>query len=145
LCEAGLLPGVLLTNANMKFASKFIHVKVQSSHNFFTKHMAMDTVIHCPVAHFDGNYFADQETIDSLEKHNQVVFRYCSADGEVDARNPVTNFNGSINAIAGVSNREGNVVGFMPHPERAVEALVSNGWDIAARPLISGVVSSAAL
>jgi phosphoribosylformylglycinamidine synthase I len=139
LCEAGLLPGVLLTNASLKFASKFIHIKVQSNNNFFTKDMAVGSVIHCPVAHFDGNYFADEKTVEELENNNQVVFSYCNASGKIDAADPQINFNGSIHAIAGISNRDGNVVGFMPHPERAVEEIVSNGWGNTAAPLINAL------
>jgi phosphoribosylformylglycinamidine synthase I len=126
LCESGLLPGVLLQNKTQKFASKFINIKVDSNKSFFTKNCKVGDVITCPVAHFDGNYFADSETLKKIEDNNQVVFRYCSADGVVDANDATSNFNGSVNAIAGVSNEKGNVVGFMPHPERAAEKNV--GW-----------------
>lgn len=126
LCEAGLLPGVLLQNRTQKFASKIITMKVESQNSFFTSHVDVGTLIDCPVAHFDGNYFADAETVLSLEKNNQVIFRYCSPEGAVDPENTETNFNGSINAIAGITNAKGNVVGLMPHPERASESLVGS-------------------
>lgn len=124
LCEAGLLPGVLLQNAHMKFNSLFVNMKVERVKTPFTSHMKKGSVITCPVAHFDGNYFADAETVNRIEGEGQVVFRYCAADGSVDPSNRAWNINGSVNAIAGVSNEAGNVVGLMPHPERAVEALV---------------------
>lgn len=124
LCEAGLLPGVLLQNAHMRFNSLFIHMKIENVKTPFTKHMEKGNIITCPVAHFDGNYFADPETIKRIEGEGQVVFRYCSSDGKVDYNNREWNINGAMHAIAGISNDAGNVVGLMPHPERSVEKLV---------------------
>ena len=113
-------------NATMKFASRFMHMKVEGQNNFFTKDIKKDLVINCPVAHFEGNYFAPPETIKELEKKGQVVFRYCDKNGVVDPKNKESNFNGSVKAIAGVQNIEGNVVGFMPHPERVAEAITGS-------------------
>jgi phosphoribosylformylglycinamidine synthase I len=124
LCEAGLLPGALLENVGRQFLSRFVHIRVSSNKSFFTNGLSEGSVITCPIAHFQGNYFADSATLSELEKQGQVVFRYCSGDGEVDPANRASNVNGSLNAIAGICNREGNVVGLMPHPERATEKLI---------------------
>ena len=124
LCESGLLPGVLLQNVRRKFLSQFVDIKVENTSTPFTKALEVGSVINCPIAHFEGNYFADSDTIRSLEDNNQVIFRYCSGDGEVDSSSLVSNPNGSINSIAGISNEEGNVVGMMPHPERAIQDVI---------------------
>lgn len=124
LCEAGLLPGALLENVGRRFLSQFVHIRVEPSQAFFTQGVAAGSVITCPIAHFQGNYFADAETLRELEQHRQVVFRYCTGEGEVRGDDRTVNVNGSCHSIAGVSNRAGNVVGLMPHPERAVEALI---------------------
>ncbi|MCB9029678.1 MAG: phosphoribosylformylglycinamidine synthase subunit PurQ [Deltaproteobacteria bacterium] len=124
LCEAKLLPGALLRNINRKFLSQFVHIKLENDQLPFTKNMKSGDVITCPIAHGEGNYFADAETIERIEKDGHVVFRYCDAEGKVDSENRVSNPNGSINSIAGICNPTGNVVGFMPHPERSVEEIV---------------------
>lgn len=121
LCETGLLPGALLANTQRKFLSQFLHMKVENTKTPFTAKTTKGQIINCPVAHFEGNYFNDAEGIKRLEGEGQVVFRYCSAEGEVDAQNLKFNPNGAINAIAGICNAQGNVVGLMPHPERAAE------------------------
>jgi phosphoribosylformylglycinamidine synthase I len=123
LCEAGLLPGVLLENVGRRFLSRFVHLKVESTNSFFTSGMSKGDLIACPIAHFQGNYFADPSTISDLEANNQVIFRYCSSSGERRDSDRDVNVNGSINSIAGITNTTGNVVGLMPHPERAVEML----------------------
>lgn len=123
LCEAGLLPGVLLENVGRRFLSRFVHVRVDSEHSFFTKGLAQGSVITCPIAHFQGNYFADADTIKQLEANNQVVFRYCDQNGKRADDDRNVNVNGSLHSIAGITNTTGNVVGLMPHPERAVELL----------------------
>ncbi|GEO83194.1 MULTISPECIES: phosphoribosylformylglycinamidine synthase subunit PurQ [Alphaproteobacteria] len=112
LLEAGLLPGALMRNASLKFVCKEIKLEVVNADTAFTRAYAKGQIIRCPVAHHDGNYFADQETLKAIEGNGQVVFRY--ADG--------TNPNGSINDIAGVINAKGNVLGMMPHPENLIEA-----------------------
>lgn len=124
LCEAGLLPGVLLENVGRRFLSRFINMRVESTTSFFTQGLTPGAVITCPIAHFQGNYFAEPSTLEELESHGQVVFRYCDATGEVSPHDITVNVNGSCRAIAGISSRNGNVVGLMPHPERAVEALI---------------------
>lgn len=124
LCEAGLLPGVLLENVGRRFLSRFINMRVESTASFFTQGLTLGAVITCPIAHFQGNYFAEPATLEELESHGQVVFRYCDATGEVSPHDVTVNVNGSCRAIAGISSRNGNVVGLMPHPERAVEALI---------------------
>lgn len=123
LCESGLLPGVLLENVGRRFLSRFIHMRVESTTSFFTAGLLKGAVITCPIAHFQGNYFADPETIQELEAHGQVVFRYCDEAGQQRDTDPTVNVNGSVHSIAGITNQRGNVVGLMPHPERAVELL----------------------
>ncbi len=118
LCESGLLPGVLLRNRSLLFSSKHVNIRVEHADSKFTNASAAGDILSIPIAHGEGNYFADAETIASLEEHGQIVFRYCDVFGEVsDESNP----NGSINNIAGIVNRNGNVMGMMPHPERACE------------------------
>jgi phosphoribosylformylglycinamidine synthase I len=123
LCEAGLLPGVLLENVGLRFLSRFVHIRVDSSQSFFTQGLVPGSVITCPIAHFQGNYFADADTIQQLEANQQVVFRYCDQTGQRADGDRNVNVNGSRNSIAGITNATGNVVGLMPHPERAVELL----------------------
>ena len=118
LTEAGLLPGALMRNASLKFVCRNIHLKVEACGLAFTRGYAQDAVISTPVAHHDGNYFADEATLDRLEGEGRVAFRYCDAAGNPDER---ANPNGSLEHIAGVCNLEGNVVGIMPHPERSCE------------------------
>lgn len=112
LLEAGLLPGALMRNSSLKFVCKEIKLEVANADTDFTRAYAKGQIIRCPVAHHDGNYFADAETLKAIEGNGQVVFRY--AEG--------TNPNGSINDIAGVMNEKGNVLGMMPHPENLIEA-----------------------
>lgn len=124
LCEAQLLPGALLQNIEMKFLSRFVTLKVENTKTAFTRKYKKDDLITCPIAHGEGNYFADSETVKRLEGEGRVVFRYCDKDGNVDPSNRETNPNGALNAIAGICSEKGNVVGLMPHPERACEELV---------------------
>jgi len=124
LCEAGLLPGALLQNIGMKFLSQFVQLKVENNKTPFTRAIKPGSIITCPIAHFEGNYFADSDTIKSLEDKGQVVFRYCGKNGEVDFDNREINPNGSCHSIAGICNQKGNVVGLMPHPDRAAESLI---------------------
>ena len=112
LVEAGLLPGALMRNASLKFVCKEIKLEVANADTDFTRAYAKGQIIRCPVAHHDGNYFANAETLKAIEGNGQVAFRY--ADG--------TNPNGSVNDIAGVINTRGNVIGMMPHPENLIEA-----------------------
>lgn len=120
-CESGLLPGVLMRNARLKFICRDIFLKVERSDTAFTRGYNAGQVIRVPTAHGEGNYTADAETIARLEGEGRVVFRYVAPDG---SRDPAFNVNGSTNAIAGILNESGNVLGMMPHPENHVEAAV---------------------
>ena len=119
LLEAGLLPGAMVRNDRIKFVSRLVPVRVEQTDTPFTGACASQQVLHMPVAHGEGNYYADPETLAALETNRQVVFRYADAAGGVT---PASNINGSLNNIAGICNRQRNVVGLMPHPERATEA-----------------------
>jgi phosphoribosylformylglycinamidine synthase I len=123
LCEAGLLPGVLQRNAGMRFVCRQVHIRVETTVTPFTAAAKTGQVLQLPIAHGDGNYFCDQETLADLERDHQVVFRYTTPEGREDA---AANPNGSLANIAGVCNRERNVMGLMPHPERAVEAVLGS-------------------
>jgi phosphoribosylformylglycinamidine synthase len=120
ITEAGLLPGVLLRNASLKFVCKNVGLKVETSQSLFTSQYEQGQVLSIPVAHHDGNYFADEKTLDELEANGQVAFRYCGPDGEFGGEH---NPNGSARNIAGIFNRTKNVLGLMPHPENAIEPL----------------------
>jgi phosphoribosylformylglycinamidine synthase len=123
LTEAGLLPGALLRNKNMKFICETVTVRVENANTPFTNLCREGQVLNIPIAHGDGNYYVDEETLREMEKNNQIVFRYCNPDGQVvEGQNP----NGSLKNIAGICNRERNVLGMMPHPERCVEKVMNN-------------------
>lgn len=113
ITEAGLLPGVLVRNKDLRFVCRQVKLKVENNQTFFTNKVAKGTVVSCPVAHGEGNYICDPETLKRLEGENRVVFRY--ADG--------TNPNGALNDIAGIMNESGSVIGMMPHPENMIEPL----------------------
>ena len=119
LCEAGLLPGVLMRNAGLKFICREMCLRVERSDTPFTRGYNAGQVIRVPSAHGEGNYTADKDTLARLEGEGRVVFRYTAPDGTLD---PAWNFNGAANAIAGILNERGNVLGMMPHPENHVEA-----------------------
>lgn len=121
LCESGLLPGVLMRNAHLKFVCREVFLKVENTKTPFTTSYKQNQIVNLPVAHHDGNYFADEATLDALEQNNQIVFRYCDEKGNVA---PEANPNGSQASIAGICNKKGNVLGMMPHPERHAEALL---------------------
>lgn len=121
LVEAGLLPGVLLRNNSLKFVCKFVHLRVENSNTRFTNQTTQGDILTLPIAHGEGNYFTDDETLRRLEGNNQVIFRYCTGSGKTtDEANP----NGSLSNIAGIINERGNVLGMMPHPERAADPLL---------------------
>ena len=134
LCEAGLLPGVLMRNKALKFICRDVFLKVERSGSPFTRGYNAGQVIRVPVAHGEGNYVADGETLARLEGEGRVLFRYVSPQGE---RDPAWNLNGATNAIAGIVNERGNVLGMMPHPENHVESAlgVTDG-----RGLFAGLV-----
>ena len=120
-CEAGLLPGVLMRNSQLRFICRDVYLRVERSDTPFTCGYNAGQVIRVPVAHGEGNYIADGETIARLEGDGRVLFRYASPDGMVD---PDWNHNGAMNAIAGIVNERGNVLGMMPHPENHVEDIM---------------------
>jgi phosphoribosylformylglycinamidine synthase len=118
LCEAHMLPGALLRNRDLKFHCEHVHVRVEQTSTPFTAAATRGQVLKLPIAHGEGNYYADPETVAKLEATGRVVFRYCDPSGRViEGANP----NGSLNSIAGICNEQRNVVGLMPHPERACE------------------------
>src|ERR1041384_1278660 len=121
LCEAGLLPGVLMRNAKLKFICRDVHLRVERSDTPFTRGYNAGQVIRVPVAHGEGNYEAEEETVKRLEGEGRVLYRYCSADGVVDE---ASNINGAADSIAGIVNEHGNVLGMMPHPENHVEDIM---------------------
>jgi phosphoribosylformylglycinamidine synthase len=123
LCEAGLLPGVLQRNAGTRFVCRQVHVRVETTDTPFTSSARPGQVLQIPIAHGDGNYFCDKTTLEELERNKQIVFRYTTPEGREDA---AANPNGSLANIAGICNRERNVLGLMPHPERAVEAALGS-------------------
>ena len=131
--EAGLLPGALMRNANLKFVCSDVHLKIESSQSLFTSRYQAGQVIRVPVAHAEGNYFADAETLKRIEDRGQVAFRYCTADGTTDGSG---NPNGSIHNIAGIYNDTKTVLGLMPHPENAIEPLFGG---IDGKPLFEGL------
>ncbi len=121
LCEAGLLPGVLMRNDSLQFRCRDVHLRVENVETPFTRLCAPAQVLRVPISHGEGRYFAGEATLDELEANGRVVFRYCTAEGEVT---PEANPNGSLRNIAGIINERGNVLGMMPHPERASEPLM---------------------
>jgi phosphoribosylformylglycinamidine synthase len=121
LTETGLLPGVLMRNASLKFVCRDVHLKVEQPDTVFTSRYAKDEVIRVPVAHGDGNYFADPATLDELDGEGRVVFRYVSPDGAIT---PAANPNGAQRNIAGICDRSRRILGLMPHPERLFEPLL---------------------
>ena len=121
LVESGLLPGALLTNSNLKFICKWVDLKVETN-NLFTNSFQSNSIIRMPIAHNEGRYYVSEEKLQELERNNQIVLRYSDSEGNTSMDN---NPNGSISNIAAVSNSDGNVLGMMPHPERASDSLLS--------------------
>ena len=130
LLEAGLLPGAMLRNSNLRFLCRQVHIRVESTDTPFTCAAARGQVLKIPIAHMEGNYFCDAATLSDLERHDQIIFRYTYPDGTLASkdeaaehvpREEVANPNGALDSIAGICNRDRNVLGLMPHPERAAE------------------------
>jgi phosphoribosylformylglycinamidine synthase len=121
LTEARLLPGALLRNASLSFECRWVYVRVENDQTAWTRALASGTILRLPIAHGEGRYYADPVTLEELEREGRVVFRYVESDGRVTLQ---ANPNGSLNNIAGVCNQRGNVVGLMPHPERAYDRLI---------------------
>jgi phosphoribosylformylglycinamidine synthase len=137
-CEAGLLPGALLRNASLKYVCEQRHLRVETADSRFTASYAKGQVIRVPIAHGEGRYVADDATLDRLEAEDRVAFRYVGADGGSDDR---SNPNGSLRDVAGILSEGRNVLGMMPHPERAVEPLVGSGDGLA---LFESIVAAVA-
>ena len=136
LTETGLLPGALMRNANLKFICKDVHLRVENNGTPFLSGYETGAVMTVPVAHHDGNYFADDATLDALDGEGRVAMRYCGLDGAVtEDHNP----NGSQRNIAGIYNKRGTILGMMPHPEDAVEALLGG---IGGKPLFDGLTGA---
>jgi phosphoribosylformylglycinamidine synthase I len=123
LTEAGLLPGVLLRNKSLLFICKYLNLRVENADTKFTSQCKSGEILEIPIAHGDGNYFTDPDTLKRLEDNRQVLFRYCDRSGSVTEK---TNPNGSLNNIAGIINEKGNVLGMMPHPERASDPVLNH-------------------
>jgi phosphoribosylformylglycinamidine synthase subunit PurQ / glutaminase len=123
LTEVGLLPGALMRNEHLRFISRDVYLRTEETDTPFTSKLEKGFVMRVPIAHGEGNYFADDDVLDSLERNGQVVFRYCDKDGRVTRD---ANPNGSARNIAGICNRERNILGMMPHPERCSEPLLGN-------------------
>jgi phosphoribosylformylglycinamidine synthase len=139
LCEAGLLPGALVRNDSRQFRGETVRVRVENADSRFTRDYAIGSILRLPIAHGEGGYVADEATLDRLEGEGRVAFRYVDADGRAsDAANP----NGSARGIAGILNDAGNILGLMPHPERAVEALLGSTDGL---PLFTSLASSLAV
>lgn len=123
LCEAHLLPGVLLRNQNQHFICKNVNLRVETTQSELTHTLSKDEVLRIPIAHAEGRYFADAQTLDRLEANDQILFRYCDVNGNITA---AANVNGAERNIAGICNAGRNVFGMMPHPERASDTILGN-------------------
>lgn len=123
LLELGLLPGAMLRNKNLKFLCQFVHLRLENNKTPFTSQGRIGQVLRIPIAHYDGDYFASPKTLEQIKRNNQILLRYSDASGGITEE---ANLNGSLENIAGLMNREGNVLGMMPHPERASEAILGS-------------------
>ena len=123
LMEAGLLPGAMLRNKKLKFICQDVHIRVEDNQTPFTTLCRKGEVLRLPIAHKDGNYFADAQMMKELKKNQQIIFRYCTPDGTLTEE---ANLNGALDYVAGICNRERNVLGLMPHPERCAESILGN-------------------
>ncbi|HMQ02511.1 MAG TPA: phosphoribosylformylglycinamidine synthase subunit PurQ [Pyrinomonadaceae bacterium] len=140
LCEAGLLPGALMRNENLHFVCKHVNIRTENTNTPYTSELEQGAVLSVPIAHAEGNFVCDAETMTTLEENGQIIFRYCDKDGELSVR---ANPNGALSSIAGICNLDRNVLGMMPHPERACEDLLgsNDGRDIF-RSLAKAVAAS---
>jgi len=137
LLELGLLPGAMLRNKDLKFLCQFVHIRIENDRTDFTRAGKKGQILRIPIAHFDGNYYAPDKVIEDIRRNEQIVFRYCNADGKVTEE---ANVNGSMDGIAGLIDAKGNVMGLMPHPERASEALLgSEDGQVIFRSLIEAI------
>ena len=141
LCEAGLLPGALIRNRDLHFVCGHVNVRVENADTPFTHELKDGSVLSMPIAHAEGNYVCDEATLNELRRDDRIVFRYCEANGEItDAANP----NGSRDNIAGICNPQRNVMGLMPHPERACEDLLGSSDGREVFRSLAGVLATAA-
>lgn len=141
LLEAGLLPGAMIRNAGLRFICRHVHIRVEQTDTPFTCAAKKGQLLKMPIAHSDGNYTADENTLAELERHRQVIFRYTTPDGSNDAAG---NPNGAMRNIAGICSRERNVAGLMPHPERAVEAALDSADGLVIfRSLVEALIGAA--
>jgi len=145
LLEAGLLPGAMLRNQRLRFLCRQVHIRVEHTDTPFTSAARRGQILKIPIAHMEGNYFCDSDTLASLERNHQILFRYVRADGRNAAPNDFeANPNGSLAAIAGICSHERNVAGLMPHPERAAEsALGSSDGLVILRSMVAAITGSA--
>ncbi|HZJ08925.1 MAG TPA: phosphoribosylformylglycinamidine synthase subunit PurQ [Trueperaceae bacterium] len=141
LTEARLLPGQLARNRSLAFQCRDVHLRTEVSREPFTSRLEPGQVLRLPIAHNEGSYYADDATLERLEGEGRVVFRYCDASGAVASS---ANVNGSANAIAGIVNEQGNVLGMMPHPERAVEGLLGYGDGLGVLASLAAAIGAAA-
>jgi phosphoribosylformylglycinamidine synthase len=141
LLEAGLLPGAMMRNSGLRFICRHVHIRVEQTDTPFTNAAAKGQILKIPIAHSDGNYTCDEATLAELEKNRQIIFRYTTPDGKDDAAG---NPNGSMANIAGICNRERNVAGLMPHPERAMELVLDSADGLVIfRSMVEALVSTA--
>lgn len=124
LLETGLLPGAMMRNVGQTFVCKYVNIRVEAADTPYTRAMEKGAVLRIPIAHGEGNYYADEATVEDLRRNHQIVFRYCAPDGQMTAE---ANPNGSLDNIAGICNRERNVMGMMPHPERCTDPILGSG------------------
>lgn len=123
LLEAGLLPGAILRNKNLHFICKYVYIKTENNNTPWTNLCKENQILRIPIAHNEGNYYIDEKGLSDLKKNNQIAFRYCNKQGKIDSQfNP----NGALENIAGIVNKKGNVLGMMPHPERAIEKILGS-------------------
>jgi phosphoribosylformylglycinamidine synthase len=123
LLEAGLLPGAMLHNKDLRFICKNVHIRLETTNSPFTSSLQKGAVFQIPISHGEGNYTIDPAGLEELKEHDQIVFRYCTEEGEITE---AANVNGSVDSIAGICNRGRNVMAMMPHPERAAEEILGN-------------------
>lgn len=123
LLEAGLIPGAMMHNEKLKFVCKNVYIRTESTDSIFTSGLEKGQVLDIPVSHGEGNYFIEEDGLKSLQDNDQILFRYCNENGELTEE---SNFNGSVDHIAGIVNKQRNVLGMMPHPERAMEKLLGS-------------------
>jgi phosphoribosylformylglycinamidine synthase len=140
LTEAGLLPGALMRNAHLRFSCRQVHLRVEHTSSPYTRACMRGDVLKIPIAHGEGNYYNFEGRIQELEDNGQILFRYCDVDGNIT---PEANPNGSVHNIAGISNAEGNILGMMPHPERAVEPVLGSADGLKIFESIRAAVSAA--